>query len=186
MTGYPSHDLFGGLALDADEFDLTAGLLLVVAKDVASGPEIDLLDVEILHVEAEIGAAPRDAVVVPGDHSRHSRQSDARDVHPGDLEMGHEPDARDAPLEMHVVSEQRLSRRRMGAARRPRHWNRAEVPAGEISRPPRTGQSSCTLAGFPLFSMLAFRSSSSQELVRVRYIWRPMSSVSMALHGMGS
>ena len=72
-----------------------------------------VLDVEVLHVGAEVGEAPGDVVVVADDDEGIAGEGDSGGVEVaggrGGLEVGCVPDAGDAVVEVHVVREQRLA-----------------------------------------------------------------------------
>jgi len=74
-----------------------------------------VLDVDVLYVGAEIGEAPGYVGVVADDDEGHSGKRDAGDVEVsgrnGGFEIGLVPDAGDIVAEVHVVGEQRTSRR---------------------------------------------------------------------------
>ena len=86
----------------------------------------------------QVGHAPRDALVVPDDDTRHAREGEAR--HPEGaglrdlpaLEVDLRPDAGDREGEVRVVGEQRLARRRARARDDPRV--RADVVAATERR----------------------------------------------------
>ena len=61
---HPQRELGGWLALHGDDVALQASLLDAALKDVAAVFEIDLLAIQILNVEAQVGDAPGDAAIV--------------------------------------------------------------------------------------------------------------------------
>ena len=65
MACYPGRHLFHAAAFDRDDLPFRAGVLHFALIQVLAGAQIYFLDVQILHVEAEIGLGPRDAVVMP-------------------------------------------------------------------------------------------------------------------------
>ena len=77
-----------------------------------------VLDVDVLHVGAEVGEAPGDVVVVADDDEGDAGKGDAGDVEVpvgGGFEVGLVPDAGDAVGEVHVVREERLAGGGVGA-----------------------------------------------------------------------
>ena len=87
----------------ADDLALPAGLLHLPAEQVAAGALVELLDVQILDVEPQVGDAPGDAPVVSHHNARRARQGDPGDVQAGRLEMRHVPDARQPVFQVHIV-----------------------------------------------------------------------------------
>ena len=51
---------------DVDDFAFLTGLLHFAREHIPAGTQIHLLEYRLLHVETEIGHAPRDTVVMPG------------------------------------------------------------------------------------------------------------------------
>ena len=88
--------------------DAVGGFVLGV-RAAAAG----VLDVEVLHVGAEIGKAPGEVGVVADDDEGDAGQGDSRDVElagrRGGLEVGFVPDAGHAVREVHVIGEERLA-----------------------------------------------------------------------------
>ena len=80
---------------------------------------VELLDVNVFDVRAEIGKSPRDVAIVSHDDERHARQRDAGDIEVSGREMGLIPDVGDAQVKVHVVRQQRLARRRVRAGDNP-------------------------------------------------------------------
>ena len=122
---------------------------------------VELLDVEVLHVELEVGDAPGDPLVVPHDDARRARQRDARNVQPGRLEMGHVPDAGQRSTPGACRSRAAACPTRCGCRRWPRHWS-----PGCTSPPDRIGNRNFTFSGSPSASMLRLIISSRQVVVR--------------------
>ena len=109
-------DLDVGATGDLDR--LAPGLERLLVAIAQVGVAAHLLEVEVGHVRAQVGEAPRHLGVVPDDHAGKAGEREPRDLeralrrHGAALEVDLGPDARDAEGEVRVVGEQGLSGRR--------------------------------------------------------------------------
>ena len=105
---------------DADDFALPARLLPLAAVEVAAAAGVQILDVQVLHVELEIGDTPGNPRIVPHDNAGSARQGDSGHVQSGRPQVRHEPDSGQRILHVHVVREQRLPRGGVAPGKGPR------------------------------------------------------------------
>src|ERR1700730_8222735 len=80
---------------------------------------VHLLNVNVLHVRADVGEAPGNVLVVPGHDERHSGQRHTCDIKSASFQMGLVPRVRNGVPEMHIVREHRLSVGRVSAGNHP-------------------------------------------------------------------
>ena len=71
---------------------------------------VDLLDVEVLHVGADVGHAPGDAIVVAHDHAGNAGEAEAGDVPARRVEADLIPDRGHLDAQVRVISQQRQAR----------------------------------------------------------------------------
>ena len=168
MPRHPLVELHRLRALHGNRVALQARLLQLPLKHVPAGLRIDLLAIQILHVELKIGHAPRDAIVVPDDHRRHARQRHAGHVQARRAQMHHVPGGGNREIEMRIVRQNRLAGRRCA---RPKPPTRS-IPAAARRRCARETENP-PWPRSPFCSMCSLLISSRQLVVSVRYICKP-------------
>lgn len=132
-------------AANADDFGAVSGgpPLAVGGLELGGGPGgVEVLDIEVLDVCAEVGEAPGDVVVVADDDVGNAGKRDAGDVkgcrRAGagvGAEVGGVPDAGGGERKVHVVAEERLARSGVGAGDGEVVRAGAAVGAGRSGKP---------------------------------------------------
>src|SRR5580704_16655620 len=96
-------------SLDSNRFGFKMCLLQLSLEKIASGLRIEALLVEVLHVEAEVGDSPGDALVVTDYYAGNSGQGDAADIQAGRFQMHHVPSGGHSEIQMRVIGENRFA-----------------------------------------------------------------------------
>src|SRR5579875_1222904 len=105
-------------AFHLDGFLAMLGLLPALRRKILASV-VELLDVEVFDIGAEIGKAPGDALIMTDDHVRHAGQGDAGNVEVAGSEVGLVPDIGKGEGQVHIVRQQRLAGSGMGAGNDP-------------------------------------------------------------------
>ena len=120
------HDLFVGLSFDLDDFIARLEGRPAIRCTVLPGVgRIDLLQVEILHVRADVGEAPRDSGSAAQDDARQPGQGCADHVQRlaaggcGGLQSREVPDGWSGQPQMRIVGEQGLAALGVAAGNHP-------------------------------------------------------------------
>jgi hypothetical protein len=98
-----------GAAANQDYFPVLAEAMGLPLEDEEAGGRIDTLDIEILHVEMEIGHAPSDVLVVADDDGRSARDRHAGDVHGWGADVDLIPDAGEGKTQMGIIRQNRFA-----------------------------------------------------------------------------
>src|SRR4051812_47080427 len=109
MTSDPIRVLDRLLTLDKDELTLGPGLFDLALEHVSSRVEVDLLQIQILHIETEVRYAPGNAVVVTDEDTGQARQRCAFHLERGRLQVDHVPRRREVVHEMRIVGQDGLT-----------------------------------------------------------------------------
>src|SRR5215469_14905757 len=92
-----------------DPLGLRSRLFYLPFEQIPAAAPIHTLDVQILHIEAEIRDAPDNPLILSDDHARNTRKRHAGDIESGRAQVNLIPSRWNAPLEMRIVSQNRFA-----------------------------------------------------------------------------